>query len=240
MNDLEAIELRHSRRAYLDSPIPAESIRHIDEYIEKLNRLSGLSIQFIKNGREAFQGFNITYGMFSGVQNYFALVGKLSEKDLSEKAGYYGELLVLEATKLGLGTCWVAGTYNKNNCPCTIQKDETLVCIITVGNVAEKKSFKENAIYRLAHRGTKAINDLYTSDTQVPDWFLNGMKAVQKAPSAVNKQPVYFRSVNGIITAEVSNMNSHQSIDLGIAKAHFEIGAGGKFEFGNGAAFTKE
>ncbi len=239
MTELEAIEQRQSRRAYLNTPISDENSQRIEAYIEQLNKASDLSLQFIKNGREAFQGINPVYGMFSGVQSYFALVGKQSDKNLREKAGYFGELLVLEATKLGLGTCWVGATFNKNNSPCLIQKDETLVCIITVGNIAEKKSFRENTIYKFVHRKTKTIEEMYEADSSVPDWFLRGMKAVQKAPSAVNKQPVFFRLNGERVTAAVKNSEGYQAIDLGIAKAHFEIGAGGKFELGNGAAFTK-
>lgn len=239
MNNLQAIEQRQSRRTYQNTPISVENLKVIEAYLEQLNKSSGLCIQLIRNGAEAFKGLNPTYGMFSGVQSYIALVGKQADKNLKEKAGYYGELVVLEATKLGLGTCWVGATYNKSNCPCILHEDETLVCIITIGNVTEKKGLKENTIYKLVHRGTKAIEDMYEADAPAPDYFISGMKAVQKAPSAVNKQPVFFRYFHGKITAEVKNINDYQAIDLGIAKAHFEIGAGGKFGFGNGAEFVK-
>ncbi|MDF2944149.1 MAG: Nitroreductase family protein [Herbinix sp.] len=239
MTDLEAIELRQSRRGYLGTPIPIESIKQLQTSIEQYNKTSGLSIQWIEDGRAAFQGFSMGYGMFSGVRSYLALVGKTTDVNLKEKAGYYGELLVLEATKLGLGTCWVGGTFNRNQCPAKVREDETLISLIIIGNVAEKKGFKENAIYKLAHRGTKSLVELYTSETQVPDWFSEGMKAVQKAPSAINQQPVQFTYRDGFVTAEVKHTDNHQPIDLGIAKLHFEIGAGGKFELGNKASFKK-
>jgi len=239
MTDLEAIDLRHSRRGYLDTPIAAASIKQLQASIEQYIKVSGLSIQWIEDGREAFQGFSLGYGMFSGVRSYLAFVGKTSDVNSKEKVGYYGELLVLEATKLGLGTCWIGGTFNRKQCPATIREGETLVCLISIGNVAEKKGFKENAIYKLAHRGTKSLKELYSSDKQVPSWFLEGMKAVQKAPSAINQQPVYFTYRDGLISAEVKHTDNHQPIDLGIAKLHFELGAGGKFEFGNKASFQK-
>ncbi|HWT73739.1 MAG TPA: nitroreductase family protein [Mobilitalea sp.] len=236
MTDLEAIALRQSRRSYLGTPIAAESVSQLKAAVEKYNKISGLSIQLIEDGREAFGGFGLAYGMFSGIRSYFAIIGKSSDVNLKEKAGYYGELLVLQAITLGLGTCWVGVTFNRNRCPFTVQDDETLICLITVGNIAEKKSFRENTIYKMVHRKTKAIEELYTSDTPVPDWFLDGMKAVQKAPSAVNQQPVLFKYEKSVVTAEVNNTENHQPIDLGIAKLHFELGAGkGKFELGNGA-----
>lgn len=239
MTDLEAIELRHSRRGYLGTPITGASIKQLQESMKQYNKSGNLQIQLVEDGREAFQGFSIGYGMFSGVRSYFAMVGKTADLHLKEKVGYYGELLVLESTKLGLGTCWVGGTFRRNHCPCKLAEDETLVCLITVGNVHEKKGLRENAIYKLAHRGTKSIAELFSSDTQTPDWFLEGIKAVQKAPSAINLQPVYFTLKNGSVIAEVKNTEHLQPIDLGIAKAHFEIGAGGRFELGNKGLFTK-
>ena len=41
------------------------------------------------------------------------MVGKKSEE---EKAGYFGEHLVLKAQALGLNTCWVAMTFKKSAC----------------------------------------------------------------------------------------------------------------------------
>jgi nitroreductase len=240
MTDLEAIELRHSRRGYLDTPMEAGSIRILRDAIEEYNKISGLSIQLVEEGREAFKGFTMGYGMFSGVRSYIAIVGKKSDKNLLEKAGYYGEKLVLTATKLGLGTCWVGGTFNKRRTACTIHEGETLAILITIGNVEEKKGLRENMFYKLAHRGTKSIEQMYTAEGDVPDWFLQGMRAVQKAPSAVNLQPVLFHYLMGIITADVKETLHMQLVDLGIAKLHFEIGAGrGKFVFGNGATFLQ-
>ena len=70
------------------------------------------------------------YGKFSGVENYIALVGKKGA-GLDEKAGYYGEKLVLKAQELGLNTCWVAMTHGKSTAE--IKKDEKLACIIALG-----------------------------------------------------------------------------------------------------------
>ncbi len=238
MNHLEAIDLRQSRRAYLPQPIDSTQLIKLKSEIEQCNKESALSIQLVEDGSEAFSGFNLGYGMFQGVRSYFALVGTTSDEHLREKAGYFGEKLVLEATKLGLGTCWVGGTFNRNRCACTVHEDETLALIITVGPIPAKKPFRENAIYKLAHRGTKSLEQLYTSDIPAPDWLINGMRCVQKAPSAVNLQPVLFHYEQGDLWAEVKNSNSYQLVDLGIAKLHFELGSGkGTFELGNRGKF---
>lgn len=239
MNNLDAINRRQSRRAYQTTPIAPDKVLKLNSLIQEYNAQSGLSIQLIEDGKEAFRGLNITYGMFSGIQSFIAMIGKKSDSNLYEKLGYYGELLVLEATKLGLGTCWIGATFNRKKCPCELQEDENLILIISIGNTLEKKTFKENTIYKLVHRRTKSAEQLYTADGTTPEWFLAGMKTVQKAPSAMNAQPVHFEYKNGVVTAEVSNSNGYQLIDLGIAKSHFEIAAGGKFELGNKGAFVK-
>jgi len=239
MNEIDAINLRQSRRSYQSTAIAPNKCQKLRACIDKYNLESGLSIQLIEQGKEAFQGLNVSYGMFSGVQSFFAMVGKKSDPDLKEKIGYYGELLVLEATKLELGTCWIGATYNRKKCPCVLEKDESLILIITVGNVNLKKTFKENLIYKATHRRTKTIEQLTLTDGPAPEWFMEGMEAVKKAPSAMNLQPVLFQFKEGVVTAKISNTENHQPIDLGIAKAHFELAAGGKFEFGNNAIFQK-
>lgn len=240
MTLLEAIEKRISRRSYLDTPIEPEKLSRIKGLIEKYNAVSGMSLQFVEDGSKAFQGFGKSYGMFNGVRSFIALVGKTSDPDLYEKAGYYGELLVLEATVLGLGTCFVGGTYDKKNCPCVVKEDETLTCVITIGNVEDSPGFKEKMIYRMTHIGGKIqLEKIYEADREVPSWFMDGVRAVMLAPSAVNRHPVRVAYKSGKVSAYVENTKSADLMDLGIAKANFEIAAGGRFEFGNHGEFAK-
>ena len=113
MNLIEAIEKRHSVRRYLDKEIENHIVEELIDYIIQCNQQSGLHIQLILNEPEAFSSKLATYGMFTNVSNYIAIVGK-KDKDLDESVGYYGEKIVLKAQQLGLNTCWVALTYNKS------------------------------------------------------------------------------------------------------------------------------
>lgn len=239
MTFLEAIEKRTSRRSYINKPIDPEKLVQIKEAIKKYNAMSGLSIQFVDDGSKAFQGFRKSYGMFSGVRSFIALIGKTADPDLLEKAGYYGEMLALEATTLGLGTCFVGGTYDKESCPCTVNDDETLICVITIGNVEQAHALKERIIYRMTHLSRVQMEKLYEADQEVPSWFLDGMRAVQLAPSTMNRHPVKIVYKSGKASAYVDSPQGSNLIDLGIAKANFGIAAGGRFEFGNHGVFTK-
>jgi hypothetical protein len=109
-----------------------------------------------------------------------------------------------------------------------------------VGKSAENQSFKEKLIYGITHRKSKRPEEMLESDSPVPDWFMRGMEAVQKAPSAIHRQPVMFSYKNGNVSAYVKDISVPlMAFDFGIAKAHFELGAGvGKWEWGNNAEFT--
>ncbi len=237
MTNLEAIARRISRRSYLGTPLAPEQVSTLRALIDGCNAQSGLHIQFIEDSSKAFKGLSKSYGMFSGVRSLLALVGKKTDTYLEEKLGYYGELLVLEATKLGLGTCWVGGTFDAKSCPCELAADERLVCVIPVGNVPSDTTLKEKTILGLVHRKTRPLTYFYTADAALPEWFIEGVKAVQRAPSAVNHQPVHLNLQNGVVTATLRSDGS--PIDLGIAKLHFELAAGGSFAEGNNAVFTK-
>ncbi len=237
MTNLEAIARRISRRSYLGTPIAPEQVNALRALIDGCNTKSGLHIQFIEDGSKAFKGLSKSYGMFSGVRSLLALVGKKADAHLEEKLGYYGELLVLEATKLGLGTCWVGGTFDAKSCPCELGTDERLACVIPIGNVPSDTTRKEKTILGLVHRKARPLEYFYTADTALPDWFIEGVKAVQRAPSAINRQPVHLYYKDGVATATLRGDGN--PIDLGIAKLHFELAAGGSFAMGNNAIFTK-
>ena len=52
-------------------------------------------------------------------------------RGMDERCGYYGELLVLEAQKLGLNTCWTALTHGKSKA--AIGNGEKEVIVIALG-----------------------------------------------------------------------------------------------------------
>ena len=238
MTDLEAIDLRISRRSY-KGHMPEETVAKIKELVQSINDESGLSIRFLHHGATVFGGVSKSYGMFSGVGSLLVLAGNSKDENLLENIGYYGERLVLEATKMGLGTCWVGGTFDKDRLAQALPPEEKLAAVITIGPVKEKRSFSEGLVRGMMHRKNKQPEDLFTADEIPPQWFLQGVEAALKAPSAINRQPVRFSWKEGIATAFVEPEPEHQLLDFGIAKLHFEIGAGGKFAVGNHSQFAQ-
>ncbi|MGB5823520.1 MAG: nitroreductase family protein [Proteocatella sp.] len=239
MKDIDAIDARESRRIYLDREIDIKKMIKLKQLINKFNEEANLKISLIDDARGAFSGFKKSYGFFKGVRSVIALKGYTGDVLLKEKLGFYGEKLVIEAVKMNLGTCWVWGTFDSKSTIFDKDDDETLICVITIGYCNNKKSFREKLIYNITHRKTKEIDELYNSGgEQIPQWFQNGMKAVQKAPSAKNRQIVIFEYKGGKASAFVDEVEEFDLVDLGIAKLHFSVGAGGNFEFGNPGEFS--
>ncbi len=209
MDMLDLMRVRHSVRQYKNQPIEPAKRDKINSFIKDVNEESNLSIQAIYDEPKCFDSAMAHYGKFQNVKNYIAIVGTKSDQ---EKAGYYGEKLVLKCQELGLNTCWVALTHGKTKAE--IKRGQKLLIIIALG-YGETQG--------VMHK-SKSISELSRAD-EVTEWFENGMEAVKLAPTAVNQQKFLFELRNGIVTAK--NLGGFYSqIDLGIAKYHFEAVTG--------------
>ena len=231
MTLLEAIQARHSVRKYIDKPLTEDIIDALQEKIAQVNAEADLHIQLVLNEPKSFKGLN-SYGMLTGVQNYFVVAGKksLSHRsfcliaDLDERAGYYGEQLVLLAQELGLNTCWAGTTYKKIPGTFSLEKDEKVVCYIALG-------YGEN---QGVTRRSKAPNEVSDASDLTPKWYHDGVKAALLAPTAMNQQKfsiqfVAGRGIGGKCKVNIRptfSMAGYTKIDLGIVRLHFEIGAG--------------
>lgn len=99
------------------------------------------------------------YGKFSGVKNYFALVGPKS-RVLDERLGYYGAQLTLLAQHLGLNTCWVGLSYSKGKCPVDIAPGEKLSAVIALGYGATQGVAHKGKVTLKSGVGFYALMDL--------------------------------------------------------------------------------
>ena len=216
----EAITARHSVRKYIDKEIPADIVTVLQDKIAEYNKVGNLNIQRVLHETRAFTGM-LSYGSFSGVRNYFVMVGKKGA-DLDERVGYYGEQLVLLAQTLGLNTCWVGLSYRKVPEAYNVGKDEKLACMIALG-YGETQG--------VSHK-IKTIEQVSNASDLTPAWFKRGVEAALLAPTAVNQQKFSFEYVGmsnnrHLVRAKKGfSMIGYTQMDLGIAKYHFEIGAG--------------
>ena len=212
--EIEAMKERHSVRQYEDRPLYQSAVAALQEEISACNREGGLHIQLVMNEPKAFDGFMAHYGKFSGVRNYIAMIGKKGP-DLEEKCGYYGERLVLKAQQLGLNTCWVAMTYSKIKTAFTVADGEKLCIVISLGYG------KTNGV---PHK-SKSADAVAKADGAFPAWFKAGVEAALLAPTAMNQQKFLF-TLDGKHVSAKAGFGFYTKIDLGIARYHFEVGAG--------------
>ena len=217
----EAIEARHSVRAYKGQPLAADVAEVLEEKIRELNEKGHLHMQLIRNETKAFQGKLAKYGKFRGVNDYIVMAGQKSD-DLDERIGYYGEQLVLLAQTLGLNTCWVGLSYSKVPGTYVLDEGEKIACYIAIG-YGETQG--------VSHK-IKTVEQVSNASDITPSWFKKGVEAALLAPTAVNQQKFSFEYVgrsnnrHQVRAKKGFSMIGYTKMDLGIAKYHFEIGAG--------------
>ena len=218
----EAIKARHSVRAYKAQPLAEEIVKVLEKEIEGQNCQGHLHIQLIKNEPKAFQGKLAKYGKFSNVTNYLVMAGQKAE-DLDERIGYYGEHLVLLAQTLGLNTCWVGLSYSKIPGTYVLEEGEVIKAYIAIG-YGETQG--------VGHK-IKTVGKTSNASDITPSWFRKGVEAALLAPTAVNQQKFFFEYVPAkdnksaqVIAKRSFSLIGYTQLDLGIAKYHFEVGAG--------------
>jgi len=219
-------------------------VKALEEKIAELNREGCLHMQLILNEPKAFQGTLAKYGRFRGVNNYIVVAGKTAD-DLDERVGYYGEQLVLLAQTLGLNTCWVGLSYSKVPGTYVLEDGEKIACYIAIGygesqgtghKIKTVEQVSRSAVLRPF--GSKRLeveqplgSSVDASDT-TPSWFRKGVEAALLAPTAVNQQKFSFEYVgmkdgrHQVRAKKGFSIFGYTKMDLGIAKYHFEVGAG--------------
>ena len=222
MTLLEAIKSRHSVRHYLRKPLLPETVSRLREAVEECNRLGDLHIQLVTGETRAFSGV-MAYGQFAGVENYLVMAGR-KEPGLDERIGYYGERLVLLAQSLGLNTCWAGLSYRQIKGVYEVASGEKLTCMIALGyGETQGRQSKSKTIEEVSN----------ARHGEAPEWFVRGVEAALLAPTAINQQKFYFEYKGGtpggkglVLARRLFSLVGYTEMDLGIAKLHFEIGAG--------------
>ena len=218
----EAIEARHSVRAYTGQPLATDVVEVLEEKISELNEKGHLHMQLIRNETKAFQGKLAKYGKFRGVNDYIVMAGQKAD-DLDERIGYYGEQLVLLAQTLGLNTCWVGLSYSKVPGTYVLDAGEVIEAYISIG-YGETQG--------VSHK-IKSVEQVSNANDLTPSWFRQGVEAALLAPTAVNQQKFFFEYIPArdgkpvrVLAKRNFSLIGFTQMDLGIAKCHFEIRAG--------------
>jgi len=227
-----AIVSRRSRRTYL-AEVPAEDVlARLDQVCREFQPFSEARALLVQKSPGAvFKGLIGHYGRVNGAPMYLAFIGKMSSPRVQEAAGYTGEGIILEATALGLATCWVGGFFRPKivRSQIDIQHGERVLSVSPVGYAPMGKTRQETIMSALVKSSLrKPLAELVVGKITA-EWIEKALEAAQLAPSARNRQPWRFEIENHavVITEDRSFGPSSISkrLDCGIAMLHFELGA---------------
>lgn len=238
----EAVTKRYSVRNYTDKEIEAEKINAIETFIASLDNPFGKKVNFhflYKNDISEEQRIG-TYGVIKGAMNFIGTTIKLEPRAL-EALGYEFETLVLYLAHLGLGTCWLGGTFDRKGFAhaMKLNEGELLPIITPYGYAAEKKHIKEIAMRKMikADKRKDWIELFYKTDFSTPltkdeaGELAFPLEMLRLGPSASNKQPwrvvveddvLHFYEQREPGYSDVFPYDI-QRVDLGIAAAHFDF-----------------
>jgi nitroreductase len=247
----DIIRSRFSCRTYLNQPIDVELKEKIEAFISYVpkgpfgTRARFELVQASKNDRLSLQRLG-TYGFIKGATGFLIGATKLAD-DNPEDFGYLFEKIVLHATSLGLGTCWLGGTFTKSSFAKRISAgdDEIVPAVVSVGYIAEKPRMIERLLRKNPHSKKRLPWEqlFFDRDFGIPlmkeevGEFDLPLRMVRLAPSASNRQPwrtvkrdnnihFYLQRTPGYQETwlvRVIAIADLQRIDMGIALSHFEL-----------------
>lgn len=165
-----------------------------------------------------------TYGIIRGCKAAVAVIaGETPAQTI--QAAIDAEDFVLQCTHLGIGTCWLGGTFKVSGTGI----DKKIPAIIAVGHPNEKTHMLDRIMRRFARSSSrKPFEDLFTAVDPSYDIspYRLPFEMIRLAPSACNAQP-WRACVDecGDIHFYCVTDNKYSSLDMGIALCHFRLTA---------------
>lgn len=242
MNILKAIETRQSIRGYAPIPLSEALFSQVEQLISSIKpgpfgTTPQLFIMEANDPKAIADNIFASYGLIRGAQYYIGAATEQTDKHLID-LGYVLEGVVIAMTQLGIGTCWLGGTFKRErieqfiSAKYQLSQSATIPILMPFGLPEPKVSFLDRTIKALA-QSKKRMDFAYLFFDAIsakpliqdPDkWWTSALEAVRKAPSAVNKQPwrVYADGEKGTFHFYIKGTSM---VDIGIAMAHFQMAA---------------
>ena len=242
-----AIEKRRSRRHFDPNlPIAPEALAALDKVCNRFAPFPHARSRLVtESAKSVFKGIIGSFGRIKDAQAFIAFIGNMDDPFVQEEVGYTGEGIVLEATALGLHTCWVAGYFRPEIVASLIElsNEERVLAVTPVGYAREFESWEEKLMTGFGRSHNRlALAELVKGlpREKRPDWVNVSLEAARLAPSASNRQPWGFDVQEDGITVFVRTggpeFNVSKRLDCGIAMLHLEVAAAdcgrrGQWEF---------
>lgn len=248
----ELVTERTSWRSYAKTPVEAEKLRNIEEFLGDFTKGPfGSELRFLLSVTDEEDAATLkklgTYGMIRN--NFGFVVGAVRDNGKGlEDYGHAMEAVVLYLTDLGLGTCWLGGTFNKSGFAAKIsaKNGETVPAVLAFGHRTSRRGALD-AVVRLGAGSRKRLpfeSLFFSPDFSRPlsenraESFIKSLSMVRLGPSASNKQPwrmvaspdgrefhLFLERTPGYGEKNFKffGMADMQRIDMGIAMRHFEL-----------------
>lgn len=230
----QSIFVRHSERLYSSRPVAEKDLSELDKLCEEFRPFAGSRAKLVRNPLDdVFKGIVGSYGKVRNAPHYVAFIGDTNSPTVEEALGYMGEGIILEATALGLNTCWVAGFFRPERVmeEIDVSKDEVVMAVTPIGYAEEEHDRIESlrSGREKPHRRHELESLIMESGLAPKDWMRTGLEAARLAPSAANRQPWRFRlGEDSVLIEHLRTKNYFRvpyRLDCGIAMLHFELGA---------------
>jgi nitroreductase len=246
----DLIGRRYSCRTYLERPISAADQRRLlDFMVTRTAGPLGSQARFgllaaAPGDRKALRRLG-TYGFIKGATGFIVGAVRRAPNDL-EDYGILLEEIVLFVTGMGLGTCWLGGTFTRSTFVRRfggLGRDETMPAVLSLGHIGDDGRGR----IREREEGTRRLSagELFFAGRyghSLPaasaGRYAAALEAVRMAPSATNKQPwrimrdgrdwhfLLQRSKGygkGSPVFRALRIADLQRVDLGIAMCHFAL-----------------
>lgn len=248
MSFIQAMERRTSCRTYRPIPLESETVERLTQALPaNTTGPFGNRIRFALIHTDRLDPAGLrppgTYGVIKGARQFLA--GAVPDTPRAmEDYGYCMERIILAATALGLGTCWLGGTFHRTRFAglMHLEAGELLPAVSPVGYASDQRSLRERAMrFGAGSDRRKPWGDLfYEGDSSVPltkaaaGDYATPLDCVRIAPSAANKQPWRIIRDRGAYHFYLKRTPGYdrifapiriQNIDMGIAMCHFELSA---------------
>ncbi len=230
-----ALETRRSRRSFDGRPPAREVLATLRAQCDAFRPFESARVVLLPEAPQAlFLGVLGSYGGVSNAPAALAFIGRSGDAGVEVAVGYTGEAAVLEATRLGLGTCWVGGYFSSATGArlAGAQPGERVFAVSPLGYPLERIDAKERFIYGFGKpKRRKGVGEFAPGSDTWPAWARAAAAAVRVAPSAMHRQPWRLRLEDGALVVSSDGLDTpkvSKRLDCGIAMLHAELGALGE------------
>ncbi len=250
---VEVISKRFSCRTFQPEPISIEKRSALNDFINSVSPGPfGSKPAFYLAAASTEDSHSLkelgTYGFIKDPTGF--IIGTIdNDKNCLEDYGYLMEKIILFATSIDIGTCWLGGSFTRSSFARKIncENGENIPAVTAIGEIIDQQQARNGLIRRQVGADKRLdwqnlfFNENFSRSLgkdEAGKWALP-LEMVRISPSASNKQPwrilrkeqlfhFFLQRTKGYRENSLTRflgVADMQKIDMGIAMCHFELTA---------------